>query len=239
MSECHCKSVLAPSSPPCDAARFHVLSMVPPADDTHALRQRMPLSVPSPPIAGGPEARVAEARDRVCTGMHRSVCMCHFPHADCVCAYSFRPGRQEDAHEYLRCLLDHLHEGHLRGQYGSGPPQPPLEFTTFVHRIFGGLARSQLRCVGVDYESSQYEPFLDLSLEIFRCGTDYHISLTHKKHALHMPPLNPCALHLLPAVLPPLASWVRAASLCSTVFGVAPDLAGSEWRDCSAEDTHF
>lgn len=85
-------------------------------------------------------------------------------------ACSFRPGRQEDAHEYLRCLLDHLHEGHLRGHFGSAKPPPPVEFTTFVHRIFGGRARSQLRCIGVDYESSQYEPFLDLSLEIFRCA---------------------------------------------------------------------
>eukprot|EP00892_Ulva_mutabilis_P001959 jgi/Ulvmu1/11764/UM008_0178.1 len=91
---------------------------------------------------------------------------------------SFRPGRQEDAHEYLRCLLDHLHEGHLRGHSGAAKPPPALEHTTFVHRIFGGLARSQLRCVGVEYESSQYEPFLDLSLEIFRCKS-LHQALEH------------------------------------------------------------
>ena len=49
--------------------------------------------------------------------------------------------------------------------------KPPRELatTTFVHRVFGGRLRSQVSCGGgVDYVSSTYDPFLDLSLEVNR-----------------------------------------------------------------------
>jgi ubiquitin carboxyl-terminal hydrolase 36/42 len=76
-------------------------------------------------------------------------------------------GRQEDAHEYLRCLLDLLHETHI----ASVQPKPPAaaHASTWIHRVFGGKLRTQIQCIGVKYESSVFEPFLDLSLQIFRC----------------------------------------------------------------------
>lgn len=80
------------------------------------------------------------------------------------CRRRFRNGRQEDAHEYLRCLLDLLHETCLKPL--SPKPPPDVQRTTVIHRIFGGRLRSQIRCEGVAYESSTYDPFLDLSLEI-------------------------------------------------------------------------
>lgn len=95
---------------------------------------------------------------------------CHRPaldtwaeHAPAACR-RFRPGRQEDAHEYLRCLLDYMHEICLKPLN----PKPPAEVqqTTLIYRIFGGRLRSQIRCEGVHYESSTHDPFLDLSLEI-------------------------------------------------------------------------
>ena len=44
-------------------------------------------------------------------------------------------------------------------------PIARLDETTFVHRIFGGYFRSQLRCQ-CGYKSNTYDPFLDLALEV-------------------------------------------------------------------------
>lgn len=82
----------------------------------------------------------------------------------------FRLGRQEDAHEYLRCLLDFMHESHVACVQPRPPPD--VQATSFVHAVFGGRTRSQIQCTGVKYESSVFEPFLDLSLQITGCGLD-------------------------------------------------------------------
>jgi ubiquitin carboxyl-terminal hydrolase 36/42 len=88
--------------------------------------------------------------------------------------YKFRPGRQEDAHEFLVHLLDAMNDGELRAaginQHASGwrdrLPVSRLDETTFIHRIFGGYFRSQVRCRKCNYRSNTYDPFLDLSLEV-------------------------------------------------------------------------
>lgn len=54
----------------------------------------------------------------------------------------FRLGRQEDAHEYLRCVLDAMHEAFLK--HIKPKPPPELASTTFIHRIFGGKLRSEV-----------------------------------------------------------------------------------------------
>jgi ubiquitin carboxyl-terminal hydrolase 36/42 len=92
-------------------------------------------------------------------------------------ACSFRRGRQEDAHEYLRGLIDALHEAHVSAAAAAAGEREPLPAArlradTAARRVFGGVARSQIVCDGVDYESSVYEPFLDLSLELVRCGPE-------------------------------------------------------------------
>jgi ubiquitin carboxyl-terminal hydrolase 36/42 len=110
---------------------------------------------------------------------------------------SFRPGRQEDAHEYLRCLTDAMHEAWLKAEPSAGPqqqqqqqqqrrraplsPQQQQPGPTLMHQIFGGRLRSQIRCEGVDYVSSTYDPFLDLSLEISEARTDTSHIATHPK----------------------------------------------------------
>jgi ubiquitin C-terminal hydrolase len=88
--------------------------------------------------------------------------------------YKFRLGRQEDAHEFLVHLLDAMNDGELRAaginQHVSGwrdrLPVTRLNETTFIHRIFGGYFRSQVRCRKCNYRSNTYDPFLDLSLEV-------------------------------------------------------------------------
>lgn len=76
----------------------------------------------------------------------------------------FKLGRQEDSHEFLRCLLDGMHEACIKRCQPK--PSPEVALTSLIYRIFGGKLRSQIRCEGVDYQSSKVDPFLDLSLDI-------------------------------------------------------------------------
>eukprot|EP00898_Chlorokybus_atmophyticus_P001530 jgi/Chlat1/2378/Chrsp17S02645 len=78
-------------------------------------------------------------------------------------AKSFRPGRQEDSHEYARYLIEALHKACLPP--GKKVSQQVAE-TTFVHRVFGGRLQSQVKCMVCHHESNTLDPFLDLSLEI-------------------------------------------------------------------------
>eukprot|EP01043_Picozoa_sp_COSAG02_P001502 COSAG02_NODE_32_length_50374_cov_46.674013_16_plen_1007_part_00 len=76
----------------------------------------------------------------------------------------FRRGRQEDAHEFLRCLLDSMQKACLRM---AAPKQPRrIQETTAVHSLFGGHLRSQVKCKRCGHCSNKYEAYLDLSLEI-------------------------------------------------------------------------
>jgi hypothetical protein len=79
--------------------------------------------------------------------------------------YKFRPGRQEDAHEFLVHLLDAMNDGELK-ESGMNPhasgwrdrmPIARLDETTFIHRIFGGYLRSQVRCTSCGHCSNGVE----------------------------------------------------------------------------------
>ena len=70
----------------------------------------------------------------------------------------FRRGRQEDAHEFLRALLD-------AAEPGFAPLEAPSSKANPVSAIFGGRASSTLCCPKCGYKSATEEPFLDLSLE--------------------------------------------------------------------------
>ncbi|PVF93449.1 cysteine proteinase [Serendipita vermifera] len=94
--------------------------------------------------------------------------------------------QQQDAHEYLRHLLDCMYMEEFdvikkrqpppvkrkRGKSGkpvSDPPQPVLpheRLTPFVDQVFGGQLASMLVCSSCKHVSQTYEPFMDLSLSI-------------------------------------------------------------------------
>ncbi|XP_015627622.1 ubiquitin carboxyl-terminal hydrolase 23 isoform X1 [Oryza sativa Japonica Group] len=82
---------------------------------------------------------------------------------------SFRISRQEDAHELMVSLLESMHKCCLPSGVPSGSPSAYEK--SLVHRIFGGLLRSQVRCTTCSHCSNKFDPFLDLSLEIANAAT--------------------------------------------------------------------
>lgn len=77
----------------------------------------------------------------------------------------FRNMRQEDAHEYLRQLLDCMHEEVLKSKNVKTCDGKIAE-TTLISRVFGGYLLSELQCLKCKYSSKTYNHFQDLSLEV-------------------------------------------------------------------------
>eukprot|EP01083_Nonionella_stella_P098959 278348_1 len=76
-----------------------------------------------------------------------------------------RPGRQEDAQEFLRFLMEGLQNSCLK-QQDRKIKDMRIEETTFIHKLWGGYLRSQIKCCKCGYESNTYDSILDISLEI-------------------------------------------------------------------------
>lgn len=83
-----------------------------------------------------------------------------------VIGKQFRLGRQEDSHEFLRCLLEGIHKCQLRHAGVEESAKRRRAETTPVHALFGGYLRSQIRCAACGYNSNTYDSFLDLSVEL-------------------------------------------------------------------------
>ncbi|KAJ9477447.1 Ubiquitin carboxyl-terminal hydrolase 10 [Pseudozyma hubeiensis] len=81
-------------------------------------------------------------------------------------AKPLRQGRQEDAHEYLRFLLEALQQGCLSRASKSLKPDDPVRRSTFVQKIFGGKLRSRVTCHNCGHNSDTFDPFMDLSLDV-------------------------------------------------------------------------
>lgn len=78
----------------------------------------------------------------------------------------FRTGRQEDAHEFLLCLLDRLQEMAVSRWSGANNLPAEIAATTEIGQIFGGTLVSQVRCGECGRVSSTSEFFHDLCLEL-------------------------------------------------------------------------
>ncbi|XP_078445874.1 ubiquitin carboxyl-terminal hydrolase 20-like [Wolffia australiana] len=78
---------------------------------------------------------------------------------------SFSRYQQEDAHEFLHCLLDHLHSSCLKPSCSGHDGAPAIQ-KSIISNTFGGRLKSRVRCCECGHRSDTYEPFLDLSLEI-------------------------------------------------------------------------
>ncbi|KAF6741271.1 hypothetical protein DFP72DRAFT_834511, partial [Ephemerocybe angulata] len=70
-------------------------------------------------------------------------------------------GRQEDAHEFLRYVVEAFHRDLIFSNENDGP-----EKANWVNQIFGGRLRSRITCRGCGHNSEKMESNLDFSLEI-------------------------------------------------------------------------
>jgi ubiquitin carboxyl-terminal hydrolase 36/42 len=80
-------------------------------------------------------------------------------------------GRQEDAHEFTRLLIEGMHLSDLGAcKFTESPYSRPAQ-TGVLHNIFGGHLRSQVQCETCKFNSNTYDAFLDLSLEVKKAGS--------------------------------------------------------------------
>ena len=77
----------------------------------------------------------------------------------------FEPSRQEDAHEYLRQLLDCVHEEVLKAR-GVKSSDSKIAETSVISRVFGGYMCNTLTCMQCQYVSKTFDHFMDISLDI-------------------------------------------------------------------------
>lgn len=74
-------------------------------------------------------------------------------------------GRQEDAHEFLRYVMDSMVSSSLNG-YSTAKLDRISHETTVVNQIFGGYHRSQILCLRCKEKSDTYDHFMDIMLDI-------------------------------------------------------------------------
>ncbi|KAK1305398.1 Ubiquitin carboxyl-terminal hydrolase 25 [Acorus calamus] len=80
----------------------------------------------------------------------------------------FRWGRQEDAHEFLRHVIDACHSASLKLlKRKAGAAATATE----VKEIFGGALMSQVKCLLCGRESDKVDEIMDLSLDLIGCGS--------------------------------------------------------------------
>ena len=75
----------------------------------------------------------------------------------------FRGYQQQDAHEFMRYLLDRLHTELLTllpYPNSSSPYIGPKGKSTIVTTIFGGILQNEVKCLMCGIESKKHDPFL-------------------------------------------------------------------------------
>ncbi|KAL9322031.1 hypothetical protein ACSQ67_010084 [Phaseolus vulgaris] len=95
-----------------------------------------------------------------------------------IFAEHFRCGRQEDAHEFLRYVIDACHNTCLRlkklrrkGGDANGGGGGDGGGSTVVKEIFGGALQSQVKCLCCGYESNKVDEIMDISLDVFHSNS--------------------------------------------------------------------
>ncbi|RZC65998.1 hypothetical protein C5167_009686 [Papaver somniferum] len=88
---------------------------------------------------------------------------------NCLSIFSdqFRLGRQEDAHEFLRYVIDACHNTCLK----INKINSPKSTTTIVKEIFGGELQSQVKCLSCGAESNKIDEIMDISLDLYQTNS--------------------------------------------------------------------
>lgn len=91
-----------------------------------------------------------------------------------IFAEHFRLGRQEDAHEFLRYVIDACHTTCLRlkklqqqrRKFVSNGGADGVSGSTVVKEIFGGALQSQVKCLACGNESNKVDEIMDISIDV-------------------------------------------------------------------------
>ncbi|CAN8325790.1 unnamed protein product [Cochlearia groenlandica] len=75
-------------------------------------------------------------------------------------------GKQEDAHEFLRYVVDTMQSASIKASGYDMPKNKKLEDTTLIGMTFGGYIRSKIKCMKCQEKSEQREKMMDLTVEI-------------------------------------------------------------------------
>lgn len=105
-------------------------------------------------------------------------------------AENFRWGRQEDAHEFLRYVIDACHNtclkllkhrstscngmainGNCGIPNGDLQKEEASEKRTIMNQIFGGSLLSQVKCLSCKGESNKTDEIMDISLDLFESNS--------------------------------------------------------------------
>ncbi|XP_044949267.1 ubiquitin carboxyl-terminal hydrolase 17-like isoform X2 [Hordeum vulgare subsp. vulgare] len=78
---------------------------------------------------------------------------------------SFGPGKEEDAHEFLRYAIDTMQSASMKEANANGAHKLSEE-TTLIQLMFGGYLRSKIKCTKCGVSSEHCERILDLTVEI-------------------------------------------------------------------------
>ncbi|XP_030760764.1 ubiquitin carboxyl-terminal hydrolase 36 isoform X2 [Sitophilus oryzae] len=81
------------------------------------------------------------------------------------------PGRQEDAHEFLRYLIEAMEKSYLQRFKDHNKFDSKIKETTPLNQILGGYLRSAVRCLRCGHVSTTFQHFQDLLLDIRKAQT--------------------------------------------------------------------
>lgn len=80
-------------------------------------------------------------------------------------------GQQEDAHEFLRYLMEAMEKAYLSRIPKSSQLDQYSKETTPINQILGGYLKTSVRCLACGHESVTFQHFEDLLLDIRKANT--------------------------------------------------------------------